>query len=161
MQVSLPAQSPSVRKFIAQMEQPAKSSKVKPIGLLIADGREALTPPTVGTRRALAYVLCNPFRRIGSGQPGSPILRVEESPMEQQRSRTHPSGKVRFVVRFSYGHRSRQYTVFKSVLALVSVGSHSTAAVDFVANNPGLTLFHCHIQLHMDFGFMQLLEYSA
>jgi len=33
-------ESPSVRKFIAQLEQPAKSSKVKPIGLLIADGRE-------------------------------------------------------------------------------------------------------------------------
>jgi FtsP/CotA-like multicopper oxidase with cupredoxin domain len=28
-----------------------------------------------------------------------------------------------------------------------------------VANNPGLTLFHCHQQLHMDFGFMTLLRY--
>jgi FtsP/CotA-like multicopper oxidase with cupredoxin domain len=44
---------------------------------------------------------------------------------------------------------------------VVSVGRRSTAAVDFVANNPGLTLFHCHMQLHMDFGFMQLLEYTA
>lgn len=44
---------------------------------------------------------------------------------------------------------------------VVSVGRRSTAAVDFVADNPGLTLFHCHMQLHMDFGFMQLLEYSA
>jgi FtsP/CotA-like multicopper oxidase with cupredoxin domain len=25
--------------------------------------------------------------------------------------------------------------------------------VDFTANNPGLTLFHCHQQLHMDYGF--------
>jgi FtsP/CotA-like multicopper oxidase with cupredoxin domain len=25
--------------------------------------------------------------------------------------------------------------------------------VDFIANNPGLTLFHCHQQLHMDYGF--------
>jgi hypothetical protein len=24
-----------------------------------------------------------------------------------------------------------------------------------------LTLFHCHMQLHMDFGFMQLLTYSG
>jgi FtsP/CotA-like multicopper oxidase with cupredoxin domain len=31
--------------------------------------------------------------------------------------------------------------------------------VDFVADNPGLTLFHCHQQLHMDFGFMTLLDY--
>jgi hypothetical protein len=32
--------SPSVQRFIAQMEQPTKSSKAKPITLLIADGRE-------------------------------------------------------------------------------------------------------------------------
>ena len=29
---------------------------------------------------------------------------------------------------------------------------------DFVADNPGLTLFHCHQQLHMDFGFMAFLS---
>ena len=44
---------------------------------------------------------------------------------------------------------------------VVSVARRSTAAVDFVADNPGLTLFHCHMQLHMDFGFMQLLEYAG
>jgi len=44
---------------------------------------------------------------------------------------------------------------------VISVGPRSTAAVDFVANNPGLTLLHCHIQTHMDFGFMQLLEYAG
>ena len=43
---------------------------------------------------------------------------------------------------------------------VISVGRRSTAAVDFVADNPGLTLFHCHMQLHMDFGFMQLFEYA-
>jgi hypothetical protein len=31
--------------------------------------------------------------------------------------------------------------------------------IDFVADNPGLTLFPCHQQLHMDFGFMSLFEY--
>ena len=30
---------------------------------------------------------------------------------------------------------------------------------DFVVNDPGMTLFHCHQQLHMDFGFMTLFEY--
>jgi FtsP/CotA-like multicopper oxidase with cupredoxin domain len=28
-----------------------------------------------------------------------------------------------------------------------------------IADNPGRTLFHCHQQLHMDNGFMALLEY--
>ena len=44
---------------------------------------------------------------------------------------------------------------------VVSVNRRTTAAIDFVANNPGMTLFHCHMQLHMDFGFMQLLEIAS
>ena len=31
--------------------------------------------------------------------------------------------------------------------------------IAFVADNPGRTLFHCHQQLHMDFGFMALFDY--
>jgi len=42
---------------------------------------------------------------------------------------------------------------------VVMVGGYQEVAVDFVANNPGLTLFHCHQQLHMDFGFMTLFDY--
>ena len=46
--------------------------------------------------------------------------------------------------------------VMKDVIML---GGYQEAAVDFVADNPGLTLFHCHQQLHMDFGFMTLFDY--
>jgi FtsP/CotA-like multicopper oxidase with cupredoxin domain len=42
---------------------------------------------------------------------------------------------------------------------VVMVGGYQEAEVDFVADNPGLTLFHCHQQLHMDFGFMTLFNY--
>lgn len=42
---------------------------------------------------------------------------------------------------------------------VVMVGGYQEVEVDFTANNPGLTLFHCHQQLHMDFGFMTLLDY--
>src|ERR1039458_8240631 len=42
---------------------------------------------------------------------------------------------------------------------VVMLGGYQEAAVDFVADNPGLTLFHCHQQLHMDFGFMTLFDY--
>ncbi|WP_263415238.1 multicopper oxidase family protein [Terriglobus albidus] len=44
---------------------------------------------------------------------------------------------------------------------VVMVGGYQEMEVDFVANNPGLTLFHCHQQLHMDFGFMALFDYIA
>jgi FtsP/CotA-like multicopper oxidase with cupredoxin domain len=41
----------------------------------------------------------------------------------------------------------------------VMVGGYQEIEIDFVADNPGLTLFHCHQQLHMDFGFMALMDY--
>jgi FtsP/CotA-like multicopper oxidase with cupredoxin domain len=42
---------------------------------------------------------------------------------------------------------------------VVMVGGYQEVEIDFVANNPGLTLFHCHQQLHMYFGFMALFDY--
>jgi FtsP/CotA-like multicopper oxidase with cupredoxin domain len=42
---------------------------------------------------------------------------------------------------------------------VVMVGGYQVAEVSFVADTPGLTLFHCHQQLHMDFGFMALFDY--
>jgi FtsP/CotA-like multicopper oxidase with cupredoxin domain len=42
---------------------------------------------------------------------------------------------------------------------VVMLGGYQEAEIDFVANNPGLALFHCHQQLHMDFGFMTLFDY--
>jgi FtsP/CotA-like multicopper oxidase with cupredoxin domain len=34
-------------------------------------------------------------------------------------------------------------------------------AVDFIADNPGDSLLHCHQQLHMDYGFMQIVKYAG
>lgn len=42
----------------------------------------------------------------------------------------------------------------------VLVDAHSQADVEFVANDPGITLFHCHQQDHMDTGFMMLFRYA-
>jgi FtsP/CotA-like multicopper oxidase with cupredoxin domain len=42
---------------------------------------------------------------------------------------------------------------------VINIMPLDTVEVDFVANNPGDTLMHCHQQLHMDYGFMQLLKY--
>jgi FtsP/CotA-like multicopper oxidase with cupredoxin domain len=42
---------------------------------------------------------------------------------------------------------------------VVMVGGYQEVEVSLVADNPGLTLFHCHQQLHMDFGFMTLFDY--
>jgi FtsP/CotA-like multicopper oxidase with cupredoxin domain len=41
----------------------------------------------------------------------------------------------------------------------VMVKHNTQVEVDFVADNPGASLLHCHQQLHMDFGFMALVKY--
>ena len=43
---------------------------------------------------------------------------------------------------------------------VVLVPAKSTAEIEFVANNPGRTLFHCHQQDHMDRGFMMIFRYA-
>ena len=42
---------------------------------------------------------------------------------------------------------------------VIPVYGHVT--VELVADQPGLTLFHCHIQQHMDYGFKALFRYSS
>ena len=42
---------------------------------------------------------------------------------------------------------------------VVMLGGFQEVEFDFVADNRGPTLFHCHQQLHMDFGFMAMVNY--
>jgi FtsP/CotA-like multicopper oxidase with cupredoxin domain len=42
----------------------------------------------------------------------------------------------------------------------VVVPFYGRAAVDFTADQPGLSLFHCHLQQHMDYGFKALFRYA-
>jgi FtsP/CotA-like multicopper oxidase with cupredoxin domain len=43
---------------------------------------------------------------------------------------------------------------------VVMLAGYQEVEFDFAADNPGRTLFHCHQQLHMDFGFMALFDYA-
>jgi FtsP/CotA-like multicopper oxidase with cupredoxin domain len=42
----------------------------------------------------------------------------------------------------------------------VIVPLYGRVSADLVANQPGLSLFHCHIQQHMDYGFKALFRYA-
>jgi FtsP/CotA-like multicopper oxidase with cupredoxin domain len=42
----------------------------------------------------------------------------------------------------------------------LNLSRFSTAEIDFVADNPGPTFFHCHHQDHMDEGFAGLITYA-
>lgn len=41
---------------------------------------------------------------------------------------------------------------------VVMVGAYQELEIDFTATSPGLSLFHCHMQSHMDYGFMALFD---
>ena len=69
----------------------------------------------------------------------------------------HPLHLHRHSFELSHVHGKPTAGVIKDVVML---GGFQELAVDFVADNPGLTLFHCHQQLHMDFGFMALFKYA-
>jgi FtsP/CotA-like multicopper oxidase with cupredoxin domain len=43
---------------------------------------------------------------------------------------------------------------------VILVDAKSRVEVEFTADNPGPTLFHCHQQNHMDMGFMMLFRYA-
>jgi len=45
--------------------------------------------------------------------------------------------------------------IYKDVAML---GPYQEMEVDFTADSPGLSLFHCHMQIHMDNGFMTLFD---
>ena len=43
---------------------------------------------------------------------------------------------------------------------VVTVPAWKQVEVDVLANLPGLSLFHCHQQFHMDMGFMAMMQYA-
>jgi FtsP/CotA-like multicopper oxidase with cupredoxin domain len=43
---------------------------------------------------------------------------------------------------------------------VILVDAGTDVNVEFTAENPGMTLFHCHQQNHMDMGFMMLFRYA-
>src|SRR5882757_3765358 len=68
----------------------------------------------------------------------------------------HPMHLHRHTFEISKIGKTELSGLFKDVVNVMPLDS---VAVDFVADNPGDTLMHCHQQLHMDYGFMQLIKY--
>jgi FtsP/CotA-like multicopper oxidase with cupredoxin domain len=69
----------------------------------------------------------------------------------------HPMHLHRHTFEISHVAGSPTAGIRKDVAML---GGYQTMDVDFLANQPGLSLLHCHQQIHMDFGFMTLLRCS-
>jgi FtsP/CotA-like multicopper oxidase with cupredoxin domain len=90
-----------------------------------------------------------------------PAYHLHEGPRYRLRMRNasddiHPVHLHRHSFELMRVGRQSMSGVMKDVVML---GGYQEAEIDFIADNPGLTLFHCHQQLHMDFGFMTLFDY--
>lgn len=96
-----------------------------------------------------------------SEQDMQPMLRVEKGKryrlrMQNASDDIHPVHLHRHSFELTQLAGQTTSGVMKDV---VMIGGYQRVNVDFTADNPGLTLFHCHQQLHMDFGFMALFDY--
>jgi FtsP/CotA-like multicopper oxidase with cupredoxin domain len=69
----------------------------------------------------------------------------------------HPLHLHRHSFELTHIHGKPTAGIIKDVVML---GGYQECAFDFTADNPGDTLFHCHQQLHMDYGFMALFRYA-
>jgi FtsP/CotA-like multicopper oxidase with cupredoxin domain len=78
------------------------------------------------------------------------VFRNDSGDMHPLHLHRHSFELVRFAGRPTAGIRKD----------VVNVPKRETVEVDFVADYPGLSLLHCHMQEHQDFGFMTLVKYA-
>ncbi|MGH3562778.1 MAG: multicopper oxidase domain-containing protein, partial [Mycobacterium sp.] len=97
-----------------------------------------------------------------SMQSGQPRFKVERGKRYRLRlsnasDANHPVHLHRHAFEITHIAGTPTSGVRKDVVVL---GAFQAADIDFTANAPGLSLFHCHKQSHMDFGFMALFDCS-
>jgi FtsP/CotA-like multicopper oxidase with cupredoxin domain len=77
--------------------------------------------------------------------------------LDNQSSETHPIHLHRHSFELVKVAGKPTAGIMKDVVA---VPSRRQVEVQFTADNPGPSLFHCHMQLHLDFGLIALVEYQ-
>ncbi len=77
---------------------------------------------------------------------------------DNQSSEAHPMHLHRHAFEITRFAGKPMSGVFKDT---VVVPAWKEVEVDVLTSNPGPTLLHCHQQLHMDFGFMTMMQYSS
>jgi FtsP/CotA-like multicopper oxidase with cupredoxin domain len=98
----------------------------------------------------------------GKSFPKTDPIRVKEGGryrlvFDNQSNEAHPVHLHRHTFELAKIAEAATSGVFKDV---VVVPAMTRTEVNLVAGNPGRTLFHCHNQMHMDFGFMTMMEYA-
>lgn len=91
-----------------------------------------------------------PFHRLTEGRTYRIVLRNESDDIHPVHLHRHSFEVVSVAGQPMSG-------LMKDVIML---NGYQEAEIQFFADNPGKTLFHCHQQLHMDFGFMTTFVYG-
>ena len=117
--------------------------------------------PLVFEKKFIGHRQVDRWTVNGKSWPGNDPLRVKKDGryrlvFDNRSDEAHPVHLHRHTFEIAKIAGVPVSGVFKDV---VVVGAKSQTEVLLIADNPGHTLFHCHQQLHMDNGFMALLEY--
>jgi FtsP/CotA-like multicopper oxidase with cupredoxin domain len=129
-------------------------------------------PPTPDGTKRIELVFDSKFQGHGNEelwringqsypQTNSPVLRAGQRyrlAMKNQSMDDHPMHLHRHTFEVRRVDNSPELHGLRKDVLLIHAGS--TAEVEFMADNPGKTLFHCHQQDHMDRGFMMVFNYA-
>jgi FtsP/CotA-like multicopper oxidase with cupredoxin domain len=124
--------------------------------------------------RKTDHVIPIVFEKINGGKGGFNRWTINGSAFEDQGEPTKLQKGLRY--RLSFENRTddaHPLHLHRNIFELVNIDGKATSGVmkdvvlikgfgrldvDFTADQPGLTLFHCHQELHMSFGFMKLFN---
>jgi FtsP/CotA-like multicopper oxidase with cupredoxin domain len=157
-----------VFEYANQHKQPQWVAPLKPVWDYTIFGR-------AGTQPAPDQTIDMIFQKIpsGAGLFNSWTVNGKEYPHDQEFV-LKKGGRYRLVFR-NRSEDDHPLHMHRHSFELVEINGKATAGimkdtvvvpgygrvtVDMVADQPGLTLFHCHIQQHMDYGFKALFRYA-
>src|SRR6185312_3287887 len=139
-------------------------------------GAGAQGAPPAGTRDSNVQNIDMIFEKIPGGGPGKfNTFTVNGKPYPHDNEFVLHEGQRYRLTFHNRTDDAHPLHLHRHVLELVDINTKPTrgvikdtvvvpfygrAAVEFTANQPGLTLFHCHIQMHMDYGFKALFRYA-
>jgi len=133
-------------------------------------GRDAETPepaggvvPLVFRKKFAGHNWVDNWTINGKSFPKTDPIRVRVNSryrlrFDNQSNEAHPVHMHRHTFELTRFAGKATAGVRKDVIVVPAM---KQVEVDFTADNPGPTLFHCHQQLHMDYGFMTMLEYES
>jgi len=132
-------------------------------------GRDAETPEPVGgavplvfRKKFAGHNWVDNWTINGKSFPKTDPIRVRSNEryrlrFDNQSDEAHPVHLHRHTFELTRFAGRATAGVRKDVIVVPAM---KQVEVDFTADNPGPTLFHCHQQLHMDYGFMTMVQYG-